>query len=55
MPMKSKVQRRYMHAAAARGDIDQGVVDKFERATPKGARLPARKKKAIRKVLKGRR
>jgi len=53
--MESKAQRRYMHAAAKRGDIAQGVVDKFERATPKGMRLPARKKKAIRRVLKGRR
>ena len=57
MPMKSKSQRGFMHAAAARGDISQSVVEKFERATPRGKKLPARAKKrsAIKKVLKGRR
>ena len=58
MPMKSKAQRGFMHAAAARGDVEQSVVDEFERATPKGKKLPARAKKkrgAIKKVLKGRR
>lgn len=58
MPMKSKAQRSFMHAAASRGEIKQSVVDKFERATPKGAKLPARAKKkraAVKKVLKGKR
>ncbi len=57
MPMKSKAQRGFMHAAAARGDVAQSVVDKFEDATPKGKKLPARARKrgAIKKVLKGRR
>lgn len=43
MPYKSKKQQRYMHAAAARGEIKQSVVEEFDRATD-FERLPERKK-----------
>lgn len=57
MPIKSKAQRGYLHAAAARGDISKKVVAKLEKETPKGAKLPAqvakkkakKKKKAVKK------
>lgn len=56
MPIKSKAQRGYLHAAAARGDISKKVVAKLEKETPKGAKLPAKvakkKKKAAKKVAK---
>lgn len=42
MPMKSKAQRRYLHAK------EPEVAAEFERATPKGKKLPehvAKKKK----------
>jgi len=46
MPIKSKAQRGFLHAAAARGDISKKVVKKFEEETPKGAKLPAKVKKS---------
>lgn len=39
MPYKSDRQRRYMHAAAERGDISESVVDEFDKAS-KGKKLP---------------
>lgn len=45
-PVKSKSQRRWLHAAAARGEIKQSVVDEFEAATPKGKKLPEVVKRA---------
>lgn len=39
MPYKSDRQRRYMHAAAERGDISESVVEEFDRAS-KGKKLP---------------
>ena len=41
VPYKSDRQRRYMHAAAARGEIKKSVVEEFDRAT-KGKKLPER-------------
>ena len=42
MPFKSKAQRGKLHAMAARGEISAKTVKKFDRATPKGKKLPAR-------------
>jgi hypothetical protein len=39
MPFKSKAQRRYMYAKHPR------LARRFERETPKGKKLPERKKK----------
>ena len=44
MPYKSDRQRRYMHAAAERGEIKKSVVEEFDRAS-KGKRLPETVKK----------
>jgi len=41
MPYKSDAQRRYMHAAATRGDISQATVAEFDKAS-KGKKLPER-------------
>ena len=35
MPFKSKAQQRAMYAKAAKGEIDQSVVDEFSEATKK--------------------
>jgi len=45
MPYKSEAQRKYMHAAADRGEVPRKVVDDFDRATKKFTRLPARVRK----------
>lgn len=39
MPMKSKAQRRYLHA------VHPEVAEKFEEETPKGKKLPEHKRK----------
>jgi len=39
MPYKSDKQRRYMHAAAERGEIKKSVVEEFDQAS-KGKKLP---------------
>ena len=39
MPFRSEAQRKYMNAAAARGDIKQSTVDEFNKAS-KGMHLP---------------
>ncbi len=44
MPYKSDAQRRYFHAAEARGEISPSVVHEFDQAS-KGKKLPERKKK----------
>jgi hypothetical protein len=44
MPYKSDAQRRFMHAAAARGDIPKKTVDEFDKAS-KGKKLPEKKDK----------
>lgn len=40
-PFKSDAQRKFMNAAANRGDIKQSVVDEFNNAS-KGKKLPKR-------------
>ena len=42
MPYVSDAQRRYMHWARAHGKIKPKVVEEFDEATPKGAKLPER-------------
>jgi hypothetical protein len=42
MPFKSEKQRRFMNAAAARGEIKQSTVDEFNKAS-KGMHLPESK------------
>ena len=44
MPFKSEAQRKYMNAAAARGEIPKKTVDEFNQAS-KGMKLPEKKKK----------
>lgn len=44
MPYKSDAQRRYFHAAEARGEIKPSVVNEFDKAS-KGMKLPERKNK----------
>lgn len=39
MPFKSEAQRKFMNAAAARGEIKPSVVDEFNKAS-KGMKLP---------------
>lgn len=45
MPFKSQAQRKFMNAAAARGDIKQSVVNEFNKAS-KGMKLPEHVKKS---------
>jgi len=57
MPYKSEAQRRYMHAAADRGEIARKVVAEFDRETGKRklpASLKASKAIAHRLAKKGR-
>lgn len=44
MPYKSDAQRRFFHAAEARGDIKQSTVSEFDQAS-KGMKLPEHVKK----------
>lgn len=46
MPYKSDRQRRYFHAAEARGDISSKTVDEFDQAS-KGKKLPEKAKPNI--------
>lgn len=39
MPFKSEAQRKFMNAAANRGDIKQSTVDEFNKAS-RGMKLP---------------
>jgi len=45
VPLVSQAQRAALHAKADRGEIPRKVVDHFEAETPKGKKLPRRKKK----------
>ena len=51
MPFKSQAQRRKFYAMYKRGEISKKTLDEWERATPKGKKLPkrVRKKKKTRK------
>jgi len=42
MPYKSDAQRRFFHAAEARGDIPASTVEEFDKAS-KGHKLPEKK------------
>lgn len=44
MPYKSEAQRRFFHAAEARGDIKSSTVKEFDKAS-KGKKLPEKKNK----------
>ena len=46
MPFKSKAQRRKFYAMLERGEIDESTVREWEKATPKGKKLPERVKKS---------
>jgi hypothetical protein len=45
VPLVSQAQRAALHAKADAGEIPKAVVDHFEAETPKGAKLPRRKKR----------
>ena len=45
MPYKSNAQRKYFHAAEARGEVPAKVVKEFDRAS-KGKKLPEKKKRS---------
>lgn len=49
MPYKSNAQRRFFHAAEARGDISHATVSEFDHAS-KGKKLP--EKVGLGKALK---
>lgn len=46
MPYKSQDQRKFMNAAAARGEIKKSTVDEFNKAS-KGMKLPPKVKKHL--------
>lgn len=46
MPYKSEAQRKFMNAAAARGEIKKSTVDEFNKAS-KGMKLPPKVKKHL--------
>lgn len=52
MPYKSDAQRRFFHAAQARGDISAKTVEEFDSAS-KGMKLPEKVKKgeALKNVM----
>lgn len=54
MPYKSSAQRRFFHAAEARGEISSKTVKEFDKAS-KGKDLPEKKDrfKRIKKSLQG--
>lgn len=43
MPYKSEAQRRYFHAAEARGEIEPATVKEYDKAS-KGKKLPEKVK-----------
>ena len=53
MPYSSNAQRRYFHAALAKGEISKKTVDEYDKAS-KGKKLPeyANKKKKFNKLKK---
>lgn len=42
MPFKSEAQRRKFHAMESRGELPKGTAERWEKETPKGAKLPER-------------
>jgi hypothetical protein len=56
LPFKSEAQRKFMNAAAARGEIKQSTVNEFNK-TSKGMHFPEHVKKSkfskMKKALKG--
>ena len=42
MPFRSEAQRRLFYAKAKRGEISKATVEKWEKHTPKGKKLPER-------------
>lgn len=46
MPFESKAQRRFFYAAESRGELPRGTAARWEKETPKGKKLPERKKTA---------
>lgn len=40
MPFKSEAQRRFMHAAEARGEVPEGTAAAWSAETPKAKKLP---------------
>lgn len=53
MPYKSDAQRKYFHAAEARGEIEPKVVKEFDKAS-KGKKLPEHAKfSKIKNMWKG--
>lgn len=52
MPYKSDAQRRYFHAAQARGEISPKTVKEFDQAS-KGKKLPEKKFPRIKSRMKG--
>lgn len=54
-PFASEAQRRYLFAAAARGEIDPAAVRRWARETPPGAALPERVGRPGKKPARGRR
>lgn len=50
-PFKSEAQRKFMNAAASRGDIPQKTVDEFNQAS-KGKKLPDKKKDRFKRIKK---
>lgn len=51
MPFKSEAQRKYMNAAASRGEIPKATVDEFNKAS-KGMKLPDKKKDRFKRIKK---
>lgn len=55
MPYKSDLQRRYFHAAEARGEIDPKTVKEYDKAS-KGKHLPEKAKSSkfsrLKKMMK---
>jgi hypothetical protein len=51
MPYKSEAQRKYFHAAEAKGDISPKVVKEYDKAS-KGKKLPQKKFSKLKKMMK---
>jgi hypothetical protein len=51
MPFKSEAQRKYMNAAASRGEIPKATVNEFNQAS-KGMKLPDKKKEKFSRTKK---
>ena len=51
MPYKSEAQRKYFHAAEAKGEISPKVVKEYDKAS-KGKKLPQKKFFKLKKMMK---